>query len=386
MTSTTRAQPASTGVLLLAVALLVSACAPTIGAESPDSPHALRVDRTPFAALAQCGDQPFVAVFRGFTADGELVEKAGSSPSSDIYGVRPDGSVSPVTTDLGSYEFGIADDAATIYASPDTSPSASAPPSTADVTTVAPSPSADRVVAIAPTSGQQTLVLEAPDVGAVAPAPDGSRLGLTVFTAGEQPEVGTSAPAVVDLPAVAAPRSLAPPPAAAAGRGEPVAVATRELTWSPDGQRLAFVATLPDATQEVQVADEVTGATTTLHRVDATIALLSLDWSPDGTTLLTVEGRSPTTMGKSRDTVVEIDVATGRSTIALRGVRGDLVYSAADGSRLTMLDNSAESSAVARTWSRRPGGRFVETSVAPLGADVGLVGADRLDIPRCALP
>ena len=385
MTSTTRAQPASTGVLLLGIALLVSACAPTIGAESPDSPDALRVDRAPFAALAQCGDQPFVAVFRGFTADGELVEKAGSSPSSDIYGVRPDGSVSPVTTDLGSYEFGIADDAATIYASPDPSPSVSAPPSAADVTTVAPSPSADRVVAIAPASGQQTLVLEAPDVGAVAPAPDGSRLGLTVFTAGEQPDVGTSAPALVDLPAVSAPRSLAPD-AAAARRAEPVVVATRELTWSPDGQRLAFVATLPDATQEVRVADAVNGDSTTLHRVDAAIALLSLDWSPDGTTLLTVEGRAPTNAGRSRDRVVEIDVATGRSAIVLRGVRGDLVYSAADGSRLTMLDNSPESSAVARTWSRNPGGRFVETSAAEIGADVGLVSADRLDIPRCALP
>lgn len=384
MTSTTRAQPASTGVLLLGIALLVSACAPTIGAESPDSPHALRVDRAPFAALAQCRDQPFVAVFRGFTADGELVEKAGSSPSWDIYGVRPDGSVSAVTTDLGSYEFGIADDAATIYASPDPSPSASAP-ATAGVTTVAPSPSADRVVAIAPASGQQTLVLEAPDVGAVAPAPDGSRLGLTVFTAGEQPDVGTSAPALVDLPAVSAPRSLAPD-AGAARRAEPVVVATRELTWSPDGQRLGFVATLPDATQEVRVADALDGDSTTLHRVDATIALLSLDWSPDGTTLLTVEGRAPTNAGRSRDRVVELDVATGRSAIVLRGVRGDLVYSAADGSRLTMLDNSRESYAVARTWSRTPGGRFVETSAAEIGAEVGLVGADRLAIPRCALP
>lgn len=384
MTSTSRVTPASTGVRLLGIALLVSACAPTIDDGSPQSRDAPRANGAPFAALAQCGDQPFVAVFRGFTADGELVEKAGSSPSSDIYGVRPDGSVSPVTTDLGSYQFGIADDAATIYASPDPSPSSSTSRSTADVTTVAPSPSADRVVAIATASGQRTLVLEAPDVGAVTPAPDASRLGLTVFTAGEQPDVGTSAPAVVDLPAVAAPRSLAPD-AEAARRAEPVVVATRELTWSPDGQRLAFVATLPDATQEVRVADAVTGDGTTLHRSDATTALLSLDWSPDGTTLLTVEGRAPTNAGRSRDSVVEIDVATGRPRIVLRGVRGDLVYSAADGSRLTMLDNSPESAAVARTWSRTPGGRFVEASRAEIGADVGLVGADRLDIPRCAL-
>ena len=302
------------------------------------------------------------------------MEKPGSSPSSDIYGVRPDGSVSPVTTDLGSYEFGIAADAATVYASP----------SPAVAPTVEAAPPADRVVAIDPATRRQTVVLEAPDVGGVAPAPDGSRLGLTVFTAGKAPGAGASAPAVVDLPASAAPRSLAPA-AASANRAEPVVVATRELTWSPDGLRLAFVTTLPDASQEVRVVDPATGDSTTLHRVDGTIALLSLDWSPDGTTLLTVEGRAPTDAGRSRDRVVEIDVATGRSAIVLRGVRGDLVYSAADGSRLTMLDNGPDASAVARTWSRTAGGRFAETSVGEIGADVGLMSADRLDIPRCAL-
>ena len=51
MTSTTRAKPASAGVLLLGIALLVSACAPTIGVESPDSPASLRVDRAPFAVV-----------------------------------------------------------------------------------------------------------------------------------------------------------------------------------------------------------------------------------------------------------------------------------------------------------------------------------------------
>lgn len=186
----------------------------------------------------------------------------------------------------------------------------------------------------------------------------------------------------MDLPAVAAPRRLAPP---AASRAEPVAAATGELTWSPDGRRLAFVATRPDATQEVRVADPATGDSQVVHQSDATVALLSLDWSPDGTKVLAVEGRAPTDAGQSRDRAVEIDVATGRSAIVLRGVRGDLVYSAADGSRLTMLDNAPESSAVARTWTRTAGGGFVATSAAEIGADVGLVSADRLDIPRCAL-
>jgi hypothetical protein len=361
--------------VLVGVVALVSACAQGGGA-----PAAPRVDGAPFAGLARCGDQPFVAVFRGFTAEGQQVEQAGSSPSSDIYGVLPDGSVSPVTTDLGSYEFGIAADAATVYASP----------SAAVDATLAATPSGDRVVAISPATGRQTVVLEASDVGAVTPAPDGSHLGLTVFTAGPSPEVGASTPAVVALPAVAAPRSLvegaSASGAAAARRPEPVVVATRELTWSPDGQRLAFVATLPDASQEVRVADAATGAGTVLDRAGATTALLSLDWSPDGTTLLAVESRATADAGLPRDTVVEIDIATGRSTVVLRGVHGDLVYSAADGSRLSMVGPGPGSSVVARTWSRTAGGRFVATSAAEIGVDVGLVSADRLDIPRCALP
>lgn len=350
--------------------MLVPACASTFDAGPRD---ARRVDGAPFARLVPCGDQPFIAVFRGFTADGELVQGPGSSPSSDIYGVRPDGSVSPVTTDLGSYEFGIVADATTVYASP-----AAAGESSAARTTPA-----DKVVAIGLATGRQQVVLEAPDVGGVAPDPDGSRLGLTVFTAGEQPGAGSSTAALVDLPAVAAPRSLAPETARSAG---PAVVATRELTWSPDGRWLAFVATLPDASQEVQVVDATTGGSTTVHRADAATALLALDWSPDGTRLLAVEGRAPTAAGAPRDQVTEIDVATGRSATVLRGVRGDLVYSAADGSRVTMLDNSTESSPVARTWSRTAGGRFVATSVAEVGADLGLVSADRLEIPRCALP
>lgn len=360
-------------MLLLGVATLGSGCASTEGAERPGTLAAPVAEGAPFAGLAPCDGQPFVAVFRGFTVEGQAVEKPGSSPSSDIYGVRPDGSVAQVTSDLGDYEFGITDDAATVYASP--SPTV--------VATDALAAPADHVVAIAPSSGRQTVVLEAPDVGAVAPAPDGSRLGLTVFVAGGPSGVGASVPAVVDLPAPATAHAVPP---AAAGTTEAAVVATRELTWSPDGQRLAFVVTLPDATQEVRVADPTTGGGTTVHRVDATVALLSLDWSPDGTTLLTVEGRAPTAAGVSRDRAVEVDVASGRSTVVLRGVRGDLVYSAADGSQVTMLDNSPESSAVARTWSRALGGRFVATAAAQVGGDVGVVSADGLDVPRCAMP
>ena len=119
--------------------------------------------------------------------------------------------MSPVTTDLGSYEFGIVADATTVYASP----------ADAGESSVARTPPADQVVAIGLATGQQSVVLEAPDVGGVAPDPDGSRLGLTVFTAGEQPGAGSSAPALVDLPAVAAAAQSRPGDGAQrrAGRG-----------------------------------------------------------------------------------------------------------------------------------------------------------------------
>src|SRR3954470_19925310 len=90
---------ARAGTVLVGVVALVSAGAHAVGAPPLGAPAASRVDGAPFAGLARCGDQPFVAVFRGFTAEGQQVEQAGSSPSSDIYGVLPDGSVSPVTTD-----------------------------------------------------------------------------------------------------------------------------------------------------------------------------------------------------------------------------------------------------------------------------------------------
>lgn len=354
----------------MGVATLLVACAAPVGPVTSRPTGATRVEGAPFALLSACSGQPFVAVVRGFTAEGEVAEADGSSPSSDIFGVRPDGSVTPVTGDLGSYAFGITDDAATVYASPTPviPPTARAAPT-------------DGVLAIDVVTGRRTPVVEATDVGEVAPAPDGSTLALTLTPPGVPRDAGTSSPALVDLPAAVAPRPLEP---AATSRAAPAGTATRDLTWSPDGTRLAFVVTLPDAAQEIHVTDTAAGDTTTLHHVDATVALLSLDWSPDGTTLLAAEGRAPSATGRSRDQAVEIDVATGRATVVLRGIRGDLVYSAADGSRVTTIDNG--SSPVVRTWSRPAGGRFVATASAPIGADAHLVAADHLDIPRCAMP
>ncbi|GCD18677.1 hypothetical protein CTKZ_02390 [Cellulomonas algicola] len=358
------------GASLLGVATLLVACATPVEPVASRPTGAARLDGTPFAGLSACGSRPFVAVVRGFTTAGESAEGPGSSPSSDILGVRQDGSVTPVTNDLGSYAFGLADDGATVYASP-----------TPDVAPAARAAPADGVLAIDLATGRRTPVLQATDVGEVAPAPDGSTLALTLPPADVPPDTGTPSPALVDLPAAANPRRLAPP---ATSRAATVATASRDLTWSPDATRLAFVVTLPDAAQEVRVTDTTSGATTTLHHVDATVALQSLDWSPDGTALLAAEGRAPSASGRSRDRAVEIDATTGRATVVLRGVGGDLAYSAADGSHVTAIDNGG-SVPVARTWARDAGGRFVLTASAAIGAAADLVAADRIDIPRCAM-
>ena len=72
----------------------------------------------PLGHLVPCDGVPFVAVFSGVTQVGRDTEKAGSTQSSDVYGVRPDGSVAAITDDLGTYEFGLADDGAAVYVSP----------------------------------------------------------------------------------------------------------------------------------------------------------------------------------------------------------------------------------------------------------------------------
>ncbi|NKY41097.1 hypothetical protein, partial [Cellulomonas septica] len=172
------------------MATLLVACATPLGPVTSRPTGAARVDGTPFAGLSACGSQPFVAVVRGFTAAGEVVEGPGSSPSSDILGVGPDGSVTPVTNDLGSYAFGLTDDAATVYASP-----------TPDVAPAARATPADDVLAIDVATGRRTPVLQATEVGEVAPAPDGSTLALTLPPDDVPPDAGTSSPALVDLPA-----------------------------------------------------------------------------------------------------------------------------------------------------------------------------------------
>lgn len=387
------ARPRTRGVAVAGAAVALGLLAACAGGPTDGPGHA--PDDQPFAGLAPCDSAPFVAVFRGYTAAGRLDEKPGSTPASDLYGLRPDGSVAAVTDDLGTYEFGLSADGRTVFASPYPSPAgpdAGAPEpgsptggpsassqdaaSSGDTTT-------DEVVSIDTASLTRAVVLSAPEIGDVAPAPDASQLAVTTFVP-TPPPAGSSEVSIVPLDQPAARRALPSP--SSDGEALAAAPATRDLRWSPDGRTLALIATLPDATEQLRVIDVATGGARALHAAaGADGGLLSLDWSPDGATLLTVEGRAPSGSGRARERVVEVDVASGRSDVVLTGARGDLVYAAADGSRVMMLDDEPEDTVLARTWTRGDDGRFTLTSSAPVGVEAGLLSADRLDIPDCAL-
>jgi hypothetical protein len=69
----------------LGVVSAVTSCGAPPGGDSQVSAS------SPLGPLAACDDQPYVAMFNGVTQDGLNNEKPGSTPSSDIYGIRPDG-------------------------------------------------------------------------------------------------------------------------------------------------------------------------------------------------------------------------------------------------------------------------------------------------------
>lgn len=132
--------------------------------------NAPAVDEAPFGMLVQCGEAPYIGVFRGFTEEGLATERSGSSPSSDVYGLRPDGSAERLTTDLGSYDFGISADGLTVFASP--APEAIDP---RPEDTIFP----DRVVAIDLRTGERSVLVEIPGLLYVVPSPAGSQLAVT---------------------------------------------------------------------------------------------------------------------------------------------------------------------------------------------------------------
>ena len=158
----------------------------------------------PFAGLAPCGDQPFVAVFTVASLPTVCWWRSRVSPSSDIYGVRP----GRLYVSAGDHRPRLLRvrhrrRAATIYASP-SPPSASGASSKADAPAAETTPTADRWWR---SSRRPAADSRAGVAGRRCGRARARRvpLGLTVFTPARSRGAGISAPAVVDLPAVGAP-------------------------------------------------------------------------------------------------------------------------------------------------------------------------------------
>lgn len=336
------------------------------------------VDAFPFGGLVQCGDAPFVAVFSGVTAESLATPKPGDSASSNVYGIRPDGSVEPVTTDMGTYRFGIAADASTLYATPY--------PTLLSVGSVEPV-WVDSVVTIDLRTGFRSVLAEGPAFEDVLPSPDGSRLAVTIPVPTDQPGYSNVRIAFLDTDG---PGRLGD----VGGFDLPPGRTVSGLVWDPDGQSLAYTNLYLDGGYDVWTVDATTGKDRVVHQGEGRVGgFHSLAWSPDGGHLLAVESGLRADDDRLLERVIEIDVASGASSVVLEGDVGQVVYSAQGGSTVTRLINGptgsrgAESDerARAQTWTRGEGGTFTLTSESEIGADLGLLSGSRLDIPACAL-
>jgi hypothetical protein len=347
----------------LAAVSAVASCGAPPGGDSQVSAS------SPLGPLSACDGQPYVAMFNGVTQDGLNNEKPGSTPSSDIYGIRPDGSVERFTTDQGTYYFGLSADARTVFAAP--YPSVGTPSASQERSV--------QIFDIDVASKKSTPLSPVSSVADLQPSPDGSQLAIatTMTPAGSTSRVAAIAllhlPAPSDAPDLVA---LSPAPS----------YTIRSLAWSPDGRSLAFIATFPDLTTELRVRDIATGEEQTLYgRQGESGALSSLDWSPSGRFLLTVKA----TVDIAKDTeliqAVEIDVTHRTSFPVLTGVRQALTYTAADDSRISALVNEPGQPVMARTWLRAGDGTFQLGGSTELGKDLGIVGGTHLQLPRCAL-
>lgn len=352
----------------LGLTALISGCGAPSGKANPPA-----VDQEPFANLLQCSEAPYVGVFRGFTQEGLANERNGSAPSWDVYGLRPDGSAERITTDLGSYDFGISADGLTIFVSPSPEQTGPRPEDTS---------TPDQIVAIDIRTGEESVLLEVPGLLAVVPSPDGSQLAVTSLT-GADPSLGTgdSRLAIFDLNDRG---GLKPVPGFEEGSNQ----VDRNPVWSPDGLSLAYIASLSNSSNEIRVVDMGSAEERVAYTDDAKEgSLLSLDWSLDGRFLLMLDSGIRRDSGERFDNVIEIDIESKGSTVVLyAAVGGDLSYSSSDGSRITSVFTLELGAPVlAQSWTRGEDGTYLMTSSAEVGKDVGLVGADRLAIPDCAI-
>lgn len=320
----------------------------------------------PFASLHQCPNAPFIGVVSGLTPEGRRHSRNGDSPATDIYGIRPDGSMSAVTTDLGMYQFGITTDGATIYARADPERSSN----------VSPLQVPDQIIAIDTRSEKRSTIatLTGVDISTIRPSPNGDRLAVAASTASQQASGSGQRLAFLSL---TPPRQLTWPP----GQDPAAAHYVVSEVWSPDGQSLAY-GNLTTNGYELRILSVDSGADAVLYRGPGTP--FSLDWSADGKRILIEEtGVDETNLHLARGRQVETQ--TGASKVVITGPQAELVYAALDGSRILLFASDGEGRVTAQAWARNGAGTFDLASTAPVGEALGVVSVTGPSIPKCAL-
>lgn len=350
---------------LVGLAVVTACGTPAVDLSAPS------VDGNPFASLVQCRDAPYVGVFRGFSEEGLAHERNGSTPSSDVYGLAADGSVTRITTDLGSYDYGLSADGLSIFVSPEPDQTG---PEPEDVATP------DQLVRIDAVSGERSVVLEGFPVGPVAVSPGGSVVAVTDLVESSSPGVSYARLALAN-----------PDESRDVTRIPGFDAASEQVdlspVWSPDGISLAYIALLTDNSREIRIVDVPTGEERAVYTHDGSVgSLLGLTWSADGLSLLTTHSGLTTETQQDYSHAIAIDVVTQRSLTVLENAPTDLVYAARDASRLMAVSSSADgNSTIVQTWTRVDGQKYHLTSSAPIGEDVGLVAGQGLVLAACAL-
>ncbi len=168
-----------------------------------------------------------------------------------------------------------------------------------------------------------------------------------------------------------------------------VDVATAEVTtvapghatsWSPDGERIAFIGTDSDCVEDwgIVVLNLATGATNVIS--DETAGIFR--WSPDGRDIAfaAYEGDYPDVEGR----IELVDVATGRSSELFRGGRVTALDWSADGGRLVFAWEGDDGTWAARVIDATTGVTVAEikseeerriggTVLSPAGGDIAFV-------------
>jgi hypothetical protein len=344
---------------LAVVGVVLSGCgAPVEQAAAPDA--------APFAGLLQCADAPFIGAVIGLTEEGSRKTRNGELASTDIYGIRPDGSAVPVSRDLGSYDFGLSADATTLYARPD-------PERPNDVSSLT---VPDQILAIDTRSERRTVLLTAPgaDLSRLTPSPDGSQLAVAAVT---EAQLETGSGAHVAFVSLDPPSKLSWAP----GDDPSALLYVGSLAWRADGRSLGYASLIADG-YELRILDLDTGQDRVLYQGVGNP--ISLDWSSDGGLILVEEAgidESNLALARAR----EVSVDSGASQIVMEGPAAELKYAAADASRIVLFDEQDGGTVVAQAWTRADDGTFELTSSAPFGQDVGLIGVSRPSFARCAL-